>query len=84
MMTTLSTAIGLLPIALGFGAGGRARMPLGVAVIVGLLVTTLLTLVVVPVVYTLMDALRRRLPGSRTESAVAKPAAYRSSRSSSR
>jgi hydrophobe/amphiphile efflux-1 (HAE1) family protein len=83
MMTTLSTAIGLLPIALGFGAGGRARMPLGVAVIVGLLVTTLLTLVVVPVVYTLMDALRRRLPGSRTESAVAKPAAYRSSRSSS-
>ncbi|MFW6067003.1 MAG: efflux RND transporter permease subunit [Myxococcota bacterium] len=58
IMTTLSTAIGMLPIALGFGAGGRARMPLGVAVIAGLLVTTLLTLVVVPVVYTLMDAFR--------------------------
>lgn len=58
IMTTLSTVMGLLPIALGFGAGGRARMPLGVSVIGGLLVTTFLTLVVVPVAYTLVDELR--------------------------
>ncbi|MFW5921037.1 MAG: efflux RND transporter permease subunit, partial [Polyangiales bacterium] len=61
VMTTFSTVMGMLPIALGFGAGGTARMPLGVAIIAGLLVTTMLTLVVVPVVYPLMDALRRRL-----------------------
>lgn len=60
VMTSMSTAIGMLPIALGFGAGGTARMPLGVSVIAGLIVTTILTLVVVPVVYTLMDRLRNR------------------------
>jgi multidrug efflux pump len=53
VMTTISTVLGLLPIALGFGAGGEARAPLGVAVAAGLSATTLLTLVVIPVVYTI-------------------------------
>ena len=61
LMTTFSTVLGMLPIALGFGAGGEARAPLGVAVASGLLATTFLTLVVVPVVYTLFDAVQRRL-----------------------
>jgi len=59
MMTTFSTVLGLLPIALGFGAGGEARAPLGVAVASGLLVTTFLTLIVIPVVYTLVDQIQQ-------------------------
>jgi multidrug efflux pump subunit AcrB len=59
LMTTFSTVLGMLPIALGFGAGGEARAPLGVAVAAGLIATTFLTIVVVPVVYTLMDRLQR-------------------------
>ncbi|MFO7595039.1 MAG: efflux RND transporter permease subunit [Desulfocurvibacter africanus] len=54
IMTTMSTVLGMLPIALGFGAGGEARAPMGVAVASGLLVTTFLTLIVLPVVYTLV------------------------------
>jgi multidrug efflux pump subunit AcrB len=61
IMTTLSTVLGLLPIALGYGAGGEARAPLGVAVASGLLVTTLLTLVAIPVVYALLERTRARL-----------------------
>ena len=53
LMTAVSTICGLLPIALGFGAGGEGRMPLGVAVVGGLTATTVLTLLVIPVVYTL-------------------------------
>jgi multidrug efflux pump len=54
LMTTLATVFGVLPIALGLGAGAEARKPLGVAVVGGMVFSTLLTLVVVPVVYTLM------------------------------
>ena len=61
LMTTFSTVLGMLPIALGFGAGGEARAPLGVAVAAGLVATTFLTIVVVPVVYTLVEEGRRRL-----------------------
>ncbi len=57
LMTSLSTVFGILPIALGLGAGGESRRPLGVAVVGGLLFSTFLTLVVVPVVY---DILARR------------------------
>jgi multidrug efflux pump len=64
LMTALSTVLGMMPIALGYGAGGEARMPLGIAVAAGLASSTLLTLVVIPVVYTLVEqgrvaALRR-------------------------
>uniref|UniRef100_A0A832ML44 Efflux RND transporter permease subunit n=1 Tax=Eiseniibacteriota bacterium TaxID=2212470 RepID=A0A832ML44_UNCEI len=52
LMTTLSTVFGVLPIALGLGAGAESRKPLGWAVVGGMIASTFLTLVVVPVVYT--------------------------------
>ncbi len=55
LMTSFSTIFGILPIAMGLGAGGEARMPLGVSVVGGMLFSTFLTLVVVPVVYTLFS-----------------------------
>jgi multidrug efflux pump subunit AcrB len=58
LMTTMSTVLGLMPIAFGFGAGGEARAPMGVAVAAGLLATTVLTLVVIPVVYSLLAGVR--------------------------
>ncbi|RKZ16923.1 AcrB/AcrD/AcrF family protein [bacterium] len=55
LMTTATTVLGLLPMALGLGEGAELRAPLAVTVISGLLVATLLTLVVVPVIYTLLS-----------------------------
>ena len=60
LMTSLTTALGLLPMALGFGEGSEVRTPMAITVIGGLLVSTLLTLVVIPVVYSLLD--RKRWP----------------------
>jgi multidrug efflux pump len=57
LMTSFSTVFGVLPIALGLGAGGEARRPLGLAVVGGMLFSTFLTLVLVPVLYTLMARL---------------------------
>jgi HAE1 family hydrophobic/amphiphilic exporter-1 len=54
LMTTATTVLGLLPMAMGLGEGAELRAPLAVTVISGLLLATLLTLVVVPVVYTLL------------------------------
>jgi len=59
LMTTATTALGLLPMALGIGTGAALRKPLAVAVIGGILVATLLTLVVVPVLYSLLREGRR-------------------------
>jgi len=58
IMTTISTVFGILPIALGIGAGGEARAPMGVAVSAGLTATTVLTLVVLPVAYTFLESAR--------------------------
>ncbi len=58
LMTALSTILGMTPIVLGYGAGGEARMPLGITVAAGLFAATFLTLVVIPVVYTLADQLQ--------------------------
>lgn len=55
LMTTLTTALGLLPMALGFGEGAEVRTPMAITVIGGLMTSTLLTLIVIPVVYSLMD-----------------------------
>ncbi|MBT8144112.1 MAG: efflux RND transporter permease subunit, partial [Gammaproteobacteria bacterium] len=54
LMTTATTALGLLPMAIGFGEGAEVRAPMAITVIGGLLVSTLLTLVVIPVVYSLL------------------------------
>jgi multidrug efflux pump len=51
LMTSFATMFGVLPIALGVGAGGEARAPLGIAVVGGMFFSTFLTLVLVPVVY---------------------------------
>jgi HAE1 family hydrophobic/amphiphilic exporter-1 len=59
MMTTLAMIFGMLPLALGIGAGAEWRAPMGRAVIGGLITSTLLTLLVVPVVYTVLDDLAR-------------------------
>lgn len=57
MMTTLAMIFGMLPVALAMGSGAEFRAPMGRAVIGGLITSTLLTLLVVPVVYTLLDDL---------------------------
>jgi multidrug efflux pump len=64
LMTSFATIFGILPIAIGFGAGAESRRPLGIAVVGGMLFSTFLTLVIVPVVYTLLARFTR----------VAKPA----------
>ena len=60
LMTTLAAALGALPLAIGFGQGAELRQPLGVTIIGGLIASQLLTLLTVPVVYVLLDKLRRR------------------------
>lgn len=55
IMTTLTTALGLLPMALGVGEGSELRTPMAITVISGLLCSTLLTLIVLPVLYQLFD-----------------------------
>ncbi len=55
LMTTLTTTLGLLPLAMGFGEGAEIRAPMGITVIGGLVVSTLLTLIVIPVMYSILD-----------------------------
>jgi multidrug efflux pump len=65
LMTTLAAALGALPLAIGFGEGSELRRPLGIAIIGGLIASQLLTLLTTPVVYILLDKLRRRSPEER-------------------
>jgi multidrug efflux pump len=62
LMTTLAAALGALPLAIGFGEGAELRRPLGVAIIGGLIASQVITLLTTPVVYLLLDKVRRRSP----------------------
>lgn len=64
MMTTLTSVLGLVPMALGWGEGAEIRTPMAIAVIGGLLFSTMLTLVFIPVMYEIMD--RKRYAGDVT------------------
>jgi HAE1 family hydrophobic/amphiphilic exporter-1 len=65
LMTTAAMIFGMIPVAIGASEGGEIRSPMAVAVIGGLITSTFLTLVVVPVVYSLLDAAAERVLGQR-------------------
>jgi multidrug efflux pump subunit AcrB len=60
IMTTAATVLGMFPLALGWGAGAELRSPMAIAIAGGLITSTLLSLIVVPVLYTLLDDLKPR------------------------
>jgi len=59
-MTTAAMTFGMLPLALGLGEGAEQQAPMGRAIIGGVITSTLLTLVVVPVIYSYLDAFEAR------------------------
>ncbi|MBP2681922.1 MAG: multidrug transporter AcrB [Candidatus Krumholzibacteriota bacterium] len=73
LMTSFSTIFGVLPIAMGVGAGGESRMPLGLVVVGGVFFSTFLTLLLVPVLYTLLARFTkpRRVPAEEAEAVTA-------------
>lgn len=70
IMTTLTTVLGLLPLAIGLGEGSEIRAPMAITVIGGLLVSTFLTLLIIPVIYDVMD-LRRTEADLQAEGSLA-------------
>lgn len=67
LMTTLTTILGLVPLALGIGEGAEIQAPLATVVMFGLALSTLLTLLIIPVIYTLFDDLARKVKGKKLE-----------------
>jgi len=74
MMTTMAAMLGAVPIALGYGAGGEARRPLGLVVVGGLLFSQLVTLYLTPVFYTYMSAAQEKVQSWRRGKKVPHPA----------
>jgi len=70
MMTTMAALLGAVPIAIGYGAGGEARQPLGLVVVGGLLFSQLVTLYLTPVVYTYMAQLQTWVKSRQTARAL--------------
>jgi HAE1 family hydrophobic/amphiphilic exporter-1 len=70
MMTTMAALLGAVPIALGYGAGGEARQPLGLVVVGGLLFSQLVTLYLTPVVYTYLAQLQAWLKSRQSGGAL--------------
>jgi multidrug efflux pump subunit AcrB len=70
-MTALATILGLLPLALGFGEGNETMVPLARAVVGGLAASTVMTLLVVPVIHALVLSRRTHLEPSTTPAASA-------------
>jgi HAE1 family hydrophobic/amphiphilic exporter-1 len=66
MMTTFAALVGTMPIAIGWGAGGESRQPLGLAVVGGLFFSQMLTLFVTPVFYLYMDSFQKKFRRVRT------------------
>ncbi|NLP42187.1 MAG: efflux RND transporter permease subunit [Veillonellaceae bacterium] len=73
LMTTMAMIFGMLPVALGWGAGAELRSSMGVVLVGGLITSTFLTLIVVPLVYLLIDRLQQRFK-NRTPEAYSKNA----------
>ncbi len=67
LMTTATTVLGLTPMALGLGDGAEIRTPMAIAVISGLIASTVLTLLIIPTIYALLDRLQSGLWGRREE-----------------
>jgi multidrug efflux pump len=65
LMTTMCAMFGALPLAFGTGTGSELRRPLGITIVGGLIVSQMLTLYTTPVVYVVLDNLRRRIQGHR-------------------
>jgi HAE1 family hydrophobic/amphiphilic exporter-1 len=60
MMTMCTTCLGLLPLAIGFGSGGELVAPMGITVIGGLIFSTVVTLILIPVIYSMVDDVSER------------------------
>ena len=74
LMTTLSLILGMLPVALGLGTGGSFRQPMAITVIAGLITSTILTLVLVPTAYSLVEGGLARWHSARAEQALRRAA----------
>ena len=79
-MTTVTTVLGLLPMAFGLGRGADLRAPLAITVIGGLIVSTVLTLIVVPVVYSFVEGARPASRGGESNEPAPLPSSLRARR----